>query len=301
MRPAWTGSCTAPSGSRSLDAYACRERAAVEQCFLQNCRSSKEERDGRGPDAEGIRHRGGDGKLPLARGVPGGRRAGESGRAGASPAGERDERKGDDERGKENEKEDEEEEVSPAEDLMREHGILDRVLLVYEEGLRRLDGREEVPPSALAGGAGIVHRFIEDYHEKLEEDYLFPRFEKANRLTDLVATLRTQHQAGRRLTATVERLATAASLKDATARARLADAMRAFVRMYRPHAAREDTVLFPAFRKIVSPREYDALGEDFEKKEHELFGADGFEKYVEEVAKLEKTAGVDDLARFTPA
>jgi len=194
-----------------------------------------------------------------------------------------------------------EEDVSPAEDLMREHGVLKRILLVYREAMRRLDAREELPPEPIAAAAGIIRTFIEDYHEKLEEDYLFPRFEKANRLTDLVATLRTQHQAGRRLTATVERLATAASLKDATARAQLADAMRAFVRMYRPHAAREDTVLFPAFRKIVSPREYDALGEDFEKKEHELFGADGFEKYVEEVAKLEKTAGVDDLARFTPA
>jgi hemerythrin-like domain-containing protein len=194
----------------------------------------------------------------------------------------------------------EEDEISPSEDLMCEHGLLDRVLLVYEEGLRRLDGHEDVPPSALAGGAGIVHRFIEDYHEKLEEDYLFPRFEKANRLADLVTTLRAQHQAGRRLTATIERLATAASLKDAAARAQLADAMRGFVRMYRPHAAREDTVLFPALRKVVSGHEYDALGEDFERKEHQLFGADGFEKYVDEVAKLEKTVGVDDLARFTP-
>src|SRR5262245_29935347 len=61
---------------------------------------------------------------------------------------------------------DEEEEISPSEDLMREHGLLDRVLLVYEEGLRRLDAREDVPPSAFVGGAGIVRRFIEDYHEK---------------------------------------------------------------------------------------------------------------------------------------
>ena len=36
-----------------------------------------------------------------------------------------------------------------------------------------------------------------------------------------------------------------------------------FVRMYEPHEAREDTVLFPQFRKIVSKHEYDALGEEF--------------------------------------
>src|SRR5438309_1437571 len=48
--------------------------------------------------------------------------------------------------------------------------------------------------------------------------------------------------------------------------------MQQFIRMYNPHEAREDTVLFPAFRKIVSPHEFDALGEDFEKKEDEFVG-----------------------------
>jgi hemerythrin-like domain-containing protein len=76
--------------------------------------------------------------------------------------------------------------------------------------------------------------------------------------------------------------------------------MRQFVRMYEPHEAREDTVLFPALRRIVTRNEYDALGEDFEKKEHELFGKDGFEAMVEKVASIEKVLGIDDLSQFTP-
>ena len=36
-------------------------------------------------------------------------------------------------------KEEGEEEVSPAEDLMREHGVLKRVLLIYGEAIRRID------------------------------------------------------------------------------------------------------------------------------------------------------------------
>ena len=91
-------------------------------------------------------------------------------------------------------------EVGPPEDLMREHGVLKRVLLIYSEALRRLDAKEDLPPEALADAAGIIRHFVEDYHEKLEEDFLFPRFEKANRLVDLVKVLRTQHQAGRRVT-----------------------------------------------------------------------------------------------------
>lgn len=65
--------------------------------------------------------------------------------------------------------------------------------------------------------------------------------------------------------------------------------------------ARDDTVLFPEFRKIVSKHEYDAPGEEFEKKENELFHGEGFEKNVDAVAKLEKQLGIYDLAQFTPS
>jgi hypothetical protein len=66
-----------------------------------------------------------------------------------------------------------EEEVSPPEDLMREHGVLKRVLLIYGEVLRRINAKQDFPPEALADAARIIRSFIEDYHEKLEEDFLF--------------------------------------------------------------------------------------------------------------------------------
>ena len=194
-----------------------------------------------------------------------------------------------------------EEEVSPAEDLMREHGVLDRVLLVYEEAAGRLGSTADLDPAVLRGAAGVIRRFIEEYHEKLEEQHLFPRFEKAKVQLELVAVLHAQHLAGRKVTERIETLATAASVKAPAERRQLAEALRASVRMYRPHAAREDTVLFPALRRIVSAHEYGALGEQFEDEEHERFGEDGFEKVVDEVAGLERRLGIQDLARFTPA
>lgn len=194
----------------------------------------------------------------------------------------------------------EEEDVSPTEDLMREHGLLNRVLLLYDDSLRKLDAKQDFDPAVLAGGADIIRRFIEEYHEKLEEDHLFPRFEKAGKLTDLVAILRDQHKAGRRVTAQIQQLASVQTLHDASARKQLAGSLRAFIRMYRPHEAREDTVLFPALHQIISRNEWDSLGDEFEKKEHQLFGKEGFEGMVDKVADLEKTAGLHDLAQFTP-
>lgn len=194
-----------------------------------------------------------------------------------------------------------EEEISPGEDLMREHGVLKRILLIYEESERRiLAGDADVSPDAVHKSATLIRTFIEDYHEKLEEDFLFPRYRKANKLVDLVDVLTAQHQAGRRLTDRTLQLATSKAVKDAASRKQLASALRQFIRMYAPHEAREDTVLFPALRTIVTPNEYDALGEDFEEKEHKLFGDDGFESIVDQVARIEKELGIYDLAQFTP-
>jgi hypothetical protein len=70
--------------------------------------------------------------------------------------------------------------------------------------------------------------------------------------------------------------------------------------MYRPHAAREDTVLFPAFRELLGGDAYRELGEQLEDGEHARFGEHGFENTVAEVARLEATLGIADLAQFTP-
>jgi hemerythrin-like domain-containing protein len=193
----------------------------------------------------------------------------------------------------------EEQDVAPAEDLMREHGVLKRILLVYDEVRERIAAGKEFPPEAVTGSAKIVRTFIEEYHEKLEEEHLFPRFRKKGKLVELVDTLEAQHKAGRAVT---ERILVLAGRGAQTPddRGELAKALRSFGRMYAPHEAREDTVLFPALHEIVPRREYDALGEDFEKKEHELFGKEGFEGIVDKVAAIEKTLGIYELAQFTP-
>lgn len=191
------------------------------------------------------------------------------------------------------------EEVSPPEDLMREHGVLDRVLLLYEAGMRKFASREDFDPALLKQSGEIIRDFINDYHEKSEETHVFPRFRKAGKMVDLVDTLLRQHEAGRKLTQTIVRLAPS-SRDNTDDRNQLVSSMQSFITMYRPHAAREDTDLFPKLKDVVSANEYDAMAEDFEKEEHRLFGEDGFEKMAARVAQLEQQMGVHDLNLFTP-
>jgi len=193
-----------------------------------------------------------------------------------------------------------EEIVSPNEDLMREHGLLDRMLLIYNTAINRISNNEEFNPHYIFLTASIVRNFVEDYHEKLEENYVFPRLEKAQRLNELTTILRNQHSGGRKLTEQLLALTkNGHSLKGDDIQNLIAF-LKAFNTMYRPHAAREDTVLFPAFKEVVSTNEYYSLGEDFEKKEHEKFGEDGFFVTVDKVAEIEKQIGINDLKQFTP-
>jgi hemerythrin-like domain-containing protein len=188
--------------------------------------------------------------------------------------------------------------VNATEDLMREHGVLRRVLLIYEECSRRLAIRDS-PTVPLSAAATLIQQFIEGYHEKLEERFVFPRFEKHSTLGPLTKILLEQHLAGRRLTASI--LAQLSSpLRGQTARDALAKELHAFVHMYGPHAAREDTDLFPAFHALFNEQEFDALGDQFEAEEHRLLGSGGFEGAVVVVAQIEAQLGIGNLADMTP-
>lgn len=194
----------------------------------------------------------------------------------------------------------EQEEVAPNEDLMREHGILNRLLLIYQEISRRIDNHESFPIKSLSDSANLVRSFLEDYHEKLEEEFIFPVFEKAGKQVELVKTLREQHNAGRNLTDYILRHSKEDLLKDDIQRMLLSDYLKLYVRMFRPHEAREDTVLFPEFKQLISKEEYNRLGDVFEDREHQLFGEDGFEKTVTKVSEIEKQLEIYNLSQFTP-
>jgi hemerythrin-like domain-containing protein len=199
--------------------------------------------------------------------------------------------------------------ISVNERLMRDHAIQERVLLMYGEVIRRIDVKEDFPSQTVIDSAGIIRNFIEDYHQKSEEEHIFPLFRSyyrrqdvlrlyAQKLLDLVDVLSEQHQAGRRLTDRV--LSTLQSLKTADDRQKLAHDLRAYIRMYMPHEARENSVLFPALPVIITGQEYESLGEKFAEIEHKTFGGEGFEIYLDYVTAFEKRLGIYDLKQYTP-
>jgi hemerythrin-like domain-containing protein len=106
--------------------------------------------------------------------------------------------------------------------------------------------------------------------------------------------------AGRDVTDIILRFSTGNEFVKPESQRQLVIAVRQFIRRYRPHEAREDTVLFPTFRKIVSADRIKELGDQFENEENRLFGNEGFEKTVNQVAEIEKQLGIYQLSQFTP-
>jgi hemerythrin-like domain-containing protein len=195
----------------------------------------------------------------------------------------------------------EEKKVTATEDLMREHGVLRRVLLVYRESAAQLrNGSAKIDPKPLHQAATLFHNFGEDYHEKkLEETHLFPAVRKAGGPAAAeVDVLIAQHNRGREITdyilATTGKGAIGAS--EAESLARVFDA---FVLMYQNHTAREDTITFPAWKEALSEHQLEEMAEMFEDIERQQFGKDGFEDAVAQIGQIEKALGFADLAQFT--
>jgi hemerythrin-like domain-containing protein len=190
--------------------------------------------------------------------------------------------------------------IPATEDLMREHGVLRRIMLVYDDLVRRLTQGAEFPIDALTEANYIVRTYMQDHHEINEQFHVFNRFSQAGKMVELVATLYQQHLTGRKLLDTIKTLSTEENLKNPSKRSEVAEFLTTFNQLYRHHAAWEDTVLFPAFRSVISPQDFAAVGETFALQEQKLFGQEGYEKIVGQVADLEKILGINDLQHYTP-
>jgi hemerythrin-like domain-containing protein len=192
-------------------------------------------------------------------------------------------------------------EVTAAEDLMREHGILRRALIVYQESATRLrQDPASVPPHALEKAANLVRVFGEDYHEKkLEEVFIFPTVKKSARVpAAYVDILLAQHVRGREITDYLLSITKEDRIPSNSVEP-LAKALESFVRMYARHAAIEDTVVFPAWKAAIGETELDSLAAKFEEIEVEQFGGDGFDAALKRMEEIETSLGLSNLEMFT--
>ncbi len=195
------------------------------------------------------------------------------------------------------------EQLTVMEDLTCQHAVADRLLLTYQMALlgqmQAGGGPNQPPAKTLGTTAGMLRSLVEDYHAKLEEDHIFPLFQKANKQTDLVNTLREQHAAARRVTDAILQL-TSGTSQNGGSMEPLVRHIMAYTQLIHAHTAYEETLLYPQIRAMLSDSDYNQLHKTIADADRQKLGPEGFSGLLAKVTDLEKSAGITSLAQFTP-
>jgi len=164
---------------------------------------------------------------------------------------------------------------NPFLDLYRDHGLLERILGIYEQWISLLD--TSVSPSIIFRAAKIVRDCVESCHEKMEEKFIFPMTPG----NSLVKMLKQQHAEGRILTDTIIQ-----NVSNPFIPWRVVAAAKEFGVMYRRHMALENTQVFPEVAENLDADLTRELGIHFE-----VFGGDD-DKVLKDIEALEKKLGI---------
>ncbi|MGA9141126.1 MAG: hemerythrin domain-containing protein [Methanocella sp.] len=188
---------------------------------------------------------------------------------------------------------------SPTGELMRGHGVADRIMLVYERAIKDWKAGEKIDLQPVGQAARIARSFVSGCHEQCEERYLFPVFRAEGYLADLVDTLLQQHIIGREVTDRIIDLSTPGRIRDDTHMNVLMTLCRSYIFMYRPHMSREDTELFPRLYEIVPADMVSETGEMVRSTERQSLGEKGFDGLLHDLSEIEQSMGIGDVAGYT--
>lgn len=194
--------------------------------------------------------------------------------------------------------------LQAGEDLMEEHGVLGRLLLIYDAiSIKLRNGHTEpesnVAKSCLSESTQLIIDNIQGNHERIEELVIFPALRKVNMHSDLVTILVSQHHAGQELINAIAKKLHSGATRTEAGRNELADLTSSFSIMYRPHALREDTVIFPTLHRIMSPDAYQQLSESVRTLETKMVHNPTLEDILKQIDQLETALSIHDLAQFT--
>ena len=188
---------------------------------------------------------------------------------------------------------------TPIESLMLEHSILDRLLLVYEKCIAMIEADDLSALKIIKKVALLIRKEIELHHERAEEKLIFKKLTDAKKLTKTINTLIEQHKISKKITDQIILLAS--HLNGIIEKNELITLIKSFVRMYKSHAAIENTFVFPELRNLMDKKDFKRFSRWFDKREEAMFGKEeDLQKIVKVVEGLEKEVGINKLEKFTP-
>lgn len=151
----------------------------------------------------------------------------------------------------------------PIETLLAEHRTILAVLSDMEQECALVEQNATLSDSWWCERLRFLDEFDEHFHHAKEEGLLFPALEAAglSPVSGPTATLRAEHGRSRLWRAAIEE---ALARRD---RLRLLGAVQGFVDLQRQHIAKENQILFPIARRLLSAAVFDAMAHSFAERD----------------------------------
>lgn len=143
------------------------------------------------------------------------------------------------------------------------------MLDLADEVLREIERGGRVAPETLAGLSEFFRLFAERFHNRKEEDLLFPLLEQKGvpRKGGCIGVMLAEHEQGRTLIRQMTAAADAYGEGDAEAVISWAEAGRNYTTLLRQHIHREGHALYSMAESLLSEAEQNELVEAFTKLE----------------------------------
>ena len=160
----------------------------------------------------------------------------------------------------------------PTDALEHEHRIIQQVVGAMAALADDVEKGKAAPAEVLQDLLEFLRTFADRCHHGKEEICLFPLLERKGvppRGCPLGA-LKMEHETGRALVAQLAKASDAYFSGDPVGKSSLVPLLRNLVELYSAHIWKEDYLLLPMTKKVLSPTEQEALAEEFRRVEADI-------------------------------
>lgn len=189
--------------------------------------------------------------------------------------------------------------ISPTEQLSREHAILMRLLIAIENVLVKASANVGTDLMPINRAASMINDVVCGHHMRFEESYVYPRVRESGNLVDFVNLLQDQHNEARDAVRRIMDLTRTGRVDDVVQMGELVALCKAADFMFRAHIAWEESVLFTALYDLAPTTYFEDLQHKMLGEERSMFGSKGLQQLYEDLADVERAAGTEHPSMFT--
>ena len=161
--------------------------------------------------------------------------------------------------------------MSAAETLEEEHKLILQMLKALSALHARIE-KGEIDPDTLISVVDFFRTYADKFHHAKEEAQLFPMLEKRGVKPKgcPIGVLHTEHEQGRVLITALSDAIMKSRNGDVTANTAIGSYIKNVIDFYTDHIWKEDYLLFPMSKKVLTQSDQDELQQGFAKVDREM-------------------------------